>query len=144
MRLLLDTCVISEYIKSKPNQIVIDWLDQQNETELFISIISIAEIQKGIFKIQDSQPQRALQLNAWLFSLEEQFSGRILEINSQVLKMWAEINGISEAKGKKLPIIDSLIAATAAIHKATIVTRNTQDFQFISISTLNPWDKLYF
>jgi len=144
MRLLLDTCVISEYIKSKPNQMVIDWLDQQNETELFISIISIAEIQKGIFKIQNSQPQRALQLNRWLFSLEEQFSGRILEINSQVLKMWAEINGISEAKGKKLPIIDSLIAATAAIHKATIVTRNTQDFQFISISTLNPWDKLYF
>ncbi len=52
MKLLLDTCVVSEYIKNKPNQMVINWLDQQNETELFISIISIAEIQKGIFKIQ--------------------------------------------------------------------------------------------
>lgn len=139
MKLLLDTCVLSEYIKSKPHPTVIDWLDNQNENSLFISAISLAEIRKGMFKIRASQPQRYAQLVVWLANLEQQFAGRILAINDDVLIKWSEINGLSEALGKKLAIMDSLIAATALLHQATVVTRNVQDFALTPVRVINPW-----
>jgi hypothetical protein len=139
VRLLLDTCVLSEYAKSQANRQVIDWLDSQDETNLFISSISLAEIKKGMFKIKSSQPQRYQQLARWLDCLEQQFLGRTLAVDANVLATWAEINGLSEAQGKKLAVIDSLIAATAITHQASIVTRNTKDFQFIRVPVINPW-----
>jgi hypothetical protein len=140
MNYLLDTCVLSEYVKKKPNFQVIQWLDEQNEDSLFISILTIAELKKGIIKIKKSQASRYQKLNNWLLKIEQRFAGRILPLNKNILDTWATICGESEAKGKKLPIMDSLIASTATQHNLIIVTRNIDDFKFSSNQLFNPWD----
>jgi len=137
---LLDTCVLSEYTKKNPNSQVIDWLDEQEETGLFISILSIAEIRKGIIRIKDSQPNRYNKLSTWLEKLQTRFIDRIIPLNEKTLNSWAVICGRSEAKGIKLPIIDSLIAATAYEYQLTIVTRNVADFNFSTVKVFSPWD----
>ena len=134
MTYLLDTCVISEYVKKQPNQQVINWIDAQEESSLFISIITIAEIKKGIVRIEKSQPSRYQKLEKWLQKIEQRFTNRILPLNENILDTWAKICGQSEAQGKKLPIMDSLIAATASENNLIIVTRNLSDFAFSSMN----------
>ncbi len=140
MKYLLDTCVLSEYVKNKPNQKVIDWLDNQEESSLFISIITIAEIKKGIIKIEKSQPNRYEKLLVWLQQIEQRFTNRILPLNNNIFDNWAKICGQAEAEGQKLPIMDSLIAATANENHLIIVTRNISDFAFSSVNIFSPWD----
>ena len=140
MTYLLDTYVISEYVKKQPNQQVINWIDVQEESSLFISIITIAEIKKGIVRIEKSQPSRYQKLEKWLQKIEQRFTNRILPLNENILDTWAKICGQSEAQGKKLPIMDSLIAATASENNLVIVTRNLSDFAFSSVNVFSPWD----
>jgi predicted nucleic acid-binding protein len=140
VKYLLDTCVLSEYVKKKPNYQVVNWADNQDELGLFISILSIAELKKGIIRIKDSQPNRHKKLENWLQKLEQRFTNRILPLTENILNTWAVICGESEAKGKNLPIIDSLIAATAYEHDLIIVTRNISDFTFSSVRIFSPWD----
>jgi predicted nucleic acid-binding protein len=140
MTYLLDTCVISEYVKKQPNQQVINWIDAQEESSLFISIITIAEIKKGIVRIEKSQPSRYQKLEKWLQKIEQRFTNRILPLNENILDTWAKICGQSEAQGKKLPIMYSLIAATASENNLIIVTRNFSDFAFSSVNVFSPWD----
>jgi predicted nucleic acid-binding protein len=136
---LLDTCVLSEYTKKNPNSQVIDWLDGQEEAGLLISILSIAEIRKGIIRITDSQPNRANKLRIWVEKLQTRFIDRILPLDEEILNSWAVICGKSEAKGVKLPIMDSLIAVTAYEYQLTIVTRNVTDFNFSTVKVFSPW-----
>jgi len=82
---LLDTCVLSEYTKKNPNSQVIDWLDGQEEAGLLISILSIAEIRKGIIRITDSQPNRANKLRIWVEKLQTRFIDRILPLDEEIL-----------------------------------------------------------
>ena len=140
MSYLLDTCVLSEYTKKNPNSQVIDWLEGQEEVGLFISILSIAEIRKGIIRITDSQPDRANKLRIWVEKLQTRFIDRILPLDEKILNSWAVICGKSEAKGVKLTIMDSLIAATAYEYQLTIVTRNVTDFNFSTVKVFSPWD----
>jgi hypothetical protein len=140
MSYLLDTCVLSEYAKKRPNQQVIQWLDDQDEASLFISILTIAELKKGIIKIKNSQPPRYHKLTLWLETIEQKFNERILPLTNNILNIWAQTCGESEAKGNKLPIMDSLIAATAYEHNLIIITRNLSDFNFSSIKVVSPWD----
>ncbi|MDB9394836.1 type II toxin-antitoxin system VapC family toxin [Microcystis aeruginosa] len=140
MKYLLDTCVLSEYVKKKPNDRVINWVDNQDELTLFVSILSIAELKKGIIRIKNSQPSRYKKLWNWFQKLEKRFANRILPLTEDILNTWAVICGQSEAEGKKLPIIDSLIAATAYEHDLIIVTRNITDFTFSSVRIFSPWD----
>ena len=140
MNYLLDTCVLSEYVKKNPNTQVIKWLDDQDETSLFISILSIAELKKGIIRIQNSQPNRYQKLWNWLQQLEQRFNPRIIPLDNDIINTWATICGQSEAKGQKLPIIDSLIAATAYQYNLIVVTRNISDFTFPSIEVFSPWE----
>ncbi|MBD2394057.1 type II toxin-antitoxin system VapC family toxin [Cyanobacterium aponinum FACHB-4101] len=140
MNYLLDTCVISEYSKKKLNQPVIKWLDDQQKDSLFISILTIAELKKGIFKIRKSQPERYTKLNKWIKILEKQFDGRILSLSQEILNTWAEITGESEANGNKLSIMDSLIGATALEYNLIIVTRNVSDFNFSLFKVFSPWE----
>ncbi len=140
MKYLLDTCVISEYVKKQPNYQVIEWVDRQNEPNLFISIITIAEIKKGIIRIENSQPQRYQKLTKWLNTIEQRFRGRILPLSNKILYIWAKICGDAEAQGKKIPIMDSLIMATAYDYNLTIVTRNINDFKYSDTKVFSPWD----
>lgn len=139
MTYLLDTCVISEYVRKKSNPHVIQWVDDQDESNLFLSVLTLGELKKGIIKIENTNSTRYEKLLEWLKIVESRFSDRILSIGNQTISIWAECCGKSEAKGKKLPIIDSLLAATAQEHELIIVTRNVDDFRFSSATTFNPW-----
>ncbi len=140
MNYLLDTCVISEYIKKQPNNKLIDWLDEQPETSLFISILTIGELKKGVIKIKNTNLNRYNKLSQWIIQIETRFQDRILPLNQNVINIWAKMCGENEAKGKKLPVMDSLIASTAIEFDLIIVTRNIDDFDSLSVKTFNPWD----
>lgn len=143
---LLDTLVISEYLRKKPAKKVIDWLDEQDEHSLYISCLTIAELKKGYYKLQSKaasvgDSRRAEKINAWIQKLEERFQDRIVQIDAELLELWATICGRSEAEGKKLPVLDSLLVATAQTHGLTAVTRNVGDFENCSksIKIYNPY-----
>ena len=114
MKYLIDTCVLGEVVKPKPNGNVIEWLRRQNESCLYISVLTLGEISKGIEKVKDIQ--RKKQLHLWLIDdLRERFSDRILPVNEQVAMTWGQIQGKAEIQGKSMPSIDGLIAATALV-----------------------------
>ena len=139
MNFLLDTCVISELIKPQQNKKVIDWINSCSEGTLFLSSLTIGEIQKGISKLPVSKKKSKLQ--NWLDqSLFERFERKILPIDYIVAQKWGEILSSSEKKGFRLPAIDSLIAATAIVNNMTLVTRNINDMVYSGVSLYNPWE----
>lgn len=138
MSWLLDTCALSEYIKKTPDPKVIGWLDEQDETSLFISVISLGEVEKGILKLRTSDPRRAQKLTAWLGKVEQRFAGRILPLDAAALSTWAQFSAQAELAGRPLPVMDGLLMATAQCHGLTVVTRNAQDFESFP-RVFNPW-----
>lgn len=138
MSWLLDTCAISEYAKRAPNRNVIAWLDAQDELSMFISVITLGEIEKGILKLRATDAHRSQRLTAWLGLVEQRFSGRTLPLDSASLHVWAQLSANAELAGKPLPVMDGLIMATAQCHGLTVVTRNVQDFAHYP-QVLNPW-----
>ncbi len=139
MNYLIDTCIISESVKSRPNVNVSNWFNQYETTQLFLSAVSIAEIKKGIYKIEVAQPEKALRLQNWLNTIEFEFSQRILPISSDVLEQWAQLSARTENQGNKLAVMDSLIAATACCYDLVLVTRNTEDFKQCQFKVIDPF-----
>ena len=138
MSWLLDTCALSEYGKKAPAPKVIAWLDEQDETSLFISVITLGEIEKGILKLRKADPSRSQKLTAWLGKVEQRFAGRILPLDAAALHVWAQIAAHTELAGQTLPVMDGLLMATAQCHGLTVVTRNVQDFALYP-QVFNPW-----
>ena len=138
MSWLLDTCALSEYAKKSPAPEVIAWLDEQDETSLFISVITLGEIEKGILKLRKADPRRSQKLTAWLGKVEQRFAGRILPLDAAALHVWAQIAAQAELAGQPLPVMDGLLMATAQCHGLTVVTRNVQDFMPYP-QVFNPW-----
>jgi len=142
MSYLLDTCVLSECVKKLPNLLINQWFNQQLPEQLFLSGITLAELRKGIYKIESSQPERHKKLQDWLHTIEVKFYLRILPVNSNVLNIWAKLSADAELQGKKLAVMDSLIAATALEFNLVLVTRNSSDFEYTSVKQMNPWQTL--
>lgn len=138
MSWLLDTCVLSEYVKKAPAQQVIRWLDEQDETSLYLSVVSIGEIEKGILKLRANDLSRSQKLTAWLGRVEQRFAGRILSLDTAELHAWAQLAASAELAGQHLPVMDGLITATAQCHGLTVVTRNTGDFRLYP-QVFDPW-----
>ena len=146
MMYLLDTPVVSEYLKRKPSLKVIEWLDAQDGHSLYISCLTIAELRKGYYKLESSavsaqKNRRAAKIIAWIRKLEGRFADRIVEIDNDVLEKWASMCGRSEAEGNKLPEIDSLLAASALACGLAVVTPNVADFKRCSqeMKIYNPY-----
>lgn len=138
MKYLLDTCLISELVKKEPNRAVVSWLDKQEERSLFLSVLTLGELQKGISKLPDGV--RKDQLQAWAgHDLVERFSGRMIDIDRETALVWGKLQGESEQQGERLPVMDSLIAATATAHGLTVVTRNIKDMERCRARVCNPW-----
>ncbi len=137
MKNLLDTCVIAEYQKPAPDTKVINWLSTQIEESLFLSVLSIGEIEKGIARLPASK--RKNNLEEFLENLVTRFDRRILDLDTQTLRRWGRLTGSLEKKGRILPIIDSFLAATALEYDLTIITRNTNDFAGTGARVLNIW-----
>ena len=139
MNYLLDTCVISELIKPRPSQKVVTWIDSIEEEKLYISVITIGEFEKGISKLPTSSKKD--RISDWLNEdLLIRFKGRILDLDVNTLIKWGQIVANLENQGRKIPAVDSLIAATVLQYDLCLVTRNIQDFQNCSIKILNPWE----
>jgi len=138
MSWLLDTCAISEYAKKAPATKVISWLDEQDEASLFISVITLGEIEKGILNLRKADPHRSQKLTAWLGTVEQRFAGRILPLDAAALHVWAQIAAGAELAGQPMPVMDGLLMATAQCHGLTVVTRNMQDFAPYP-QVFNPW-----
>ena len=138
MSWLLDTCALSEYAKKAPAPEVIAWLDEQDEASLYISVISLGEIEKGILKLRRRSPARSQKLTAWLGKVEQRFVGRILPLDAAALRVWGQLSAHLELAGRSLPVMDGLIMATAQCHGLTVVTRNVQDFAAYP-QIFNPW-----
>jgi len=138
MKWLLDTCVISELVSKHPNRAVIDWIDSIEPENLYLSVITIGEIAKGVEKLPQSK--RKGELHRWLAEdLLLRFDGRILLLDVDVLLVWGQLTGRLESKGKKMSAMDSLMAATAMHWNLTIVTRNVSDYSHSGIPVFNTW-----
>lgn len=138
MEYLLDTCVLSELVKKSPSALVSGWLKQQSEHRLYISVLTIGEIVKGIECLPDSV--RKTTLTSWLENdLVNRFEGRIFDVDHAVAATWGRLAGESERRGKIVSPIDGLISATAQTHDCILVTRNTGDMPLDPKQLLNPW-----
>jgi predicted nucleic acid-binding protein len=137
VKYLLDTCVLSEMVKSVPDSKVVKWFEACNVHQLYTSVMTLAELQRGVARLPESK--RRTELALWLQELEIGFENRILVFDTNVAKAWVEITVAAEAQGKSLAAFDSLIAATARAHDCLLVTRNVRDFSNASIEILNPW-----
>lgn len=135
---LLDTNCVSEAVRRKPEPRVISWLESADETLLYLSVLTLGEIRKGVAALPQSK--RRTSLESWLNTeLQVRFSARILPINAAIADRWGAIAAAAKAKGKALSIIDGLLAATAIEHDLTIVSRNEGDFVGVPVQVLNPW-----
>ena len=139
MKYLLDTCVISELIKPQPNRSVVSWLQSQTENDLYLSVLTFGEIEKGIEKAANEARKSKLKL--WVEEdLKQRFKGRILAIDLDVCTKWGEIQARTELLGKPMPSIDGLIVVSALVNNCIMVTRNVKDMQQSGVELFNPWE----
>src|ERR671925_376249 len=138
MKYLLDTNVISELVAKQPNKRVVQWIDDLDPSSVYLSVITIGELRKGIEKLPDSQRKEVL--STWLTDdLLGRFDGRILSLDVDVMLAWGTLMGQLERTGRPLAAIDSLIAALALYHSCSLVTRNEDDFKDAGVTIINPW-----
>jgi tRNA(fMet)-specific endonuclease VapC len=138
MNYLLDTNVISELIARQPNPQVVAWVDSMDPSTVFLSVITIGEIRKGIEKA--ASPERRAALSTWLNSdLLVRFDGKIATITAGVALRWGELTGRLEQAGRPAAALDSLIAAITLEGDFTLVTRNEGDFAHTGVRMVNPW-----
>lgn len=140
MSYLLDTSVVSELVKKSPHLPVLKWIGEQDEATLYLSVVTIGELEKGIARLPASA--RKARLQSWVRrDLVERFGERLLAVDLQAATRWGAYSGESEKRGQPLPVIDSLIAATASVHGLAVVTRNVEDFERCGVACVNPWDQ---
>jgi toxin FitB len=136
---LLDTNCISELVRPRPEQRVLDWMDAADESLLYLSVLTMGEIRKGLAEL--AQSKRRTQIETWLeLDLRARFAGRILPIDGPVADRWGQLAGDVKRQGKTLAVIDGLLAASALQHNLTVVSRYTSDFVHTRVSVLNPWE----
>jgi predicted nucleic acid-binding protein len=134
---LIDTNVLSELRRKEPDVNVVNWMNQRPARSLYLSVLTIGELRKGIEALPIGN--RKTQLVDWLEQdLTRFFSGRVLTVDHAVADRWGRL--MAQAQ-RPLPAIDSLLAATALVHDLTLVTRNVNDFQHPGLVVIDPWQK---
>ena len=138
MSFLLDTNVVSEWTKPRPNPGVVEWLANVDEDSVYLSVVTLAELRHGIERL--SPGKRRIQLDEWLRAdLPLRFEHRILPVDAAIADQWGHLVARRESKGRSIHAMDALIAATAEVHSLTLVTRNASDFTQAAKSIVNPW-----
>lgn len=133
---LLDTNILSETRKKQADERVISFLSSTEPSALYISVLTLGELRKGVALKKRSDKDAAKKIAAWVDGLEFSFGDRILGIDAATASLWGELSA-----QRPRPVIDTLLAATAIVHELTLVTRNTGDVQDIDLELLNPWEK---
>jgi hypothetical protein len=133
---LLDTNVISEFRKgNQMHPSVQNWWCETDVQSVYVSVMVLGEIRQGIERLRTSDPQRARAIERWLRSIARSMGTRVLVVNQQIADVWGRM-GIK----RTLPLVDSLLAATALAHDLTLVTRNTKDIKDTGVRYLNPFE----
>ena len=137
---LLDTNIISELVKPKPEANVTEWIENTDESLLYLSVLTLGEIRRGIASLPQSR--RRATLEAWLDKdLRARFEGRFLVIDQEVADRWGLLTAAARSSGIVLPVIDGLLAATALEHNLTLVTRDSGQIPSMGVAVFNPWEK---
>ena len=135
---LLDTNCVSELIRPHPDRRVMEWMDAANESSLYLSVLTLGEIRKGINSLPGSSRRTALE--SWLnHDLLIRFADRILDVDQAVADRWGRLAAAAVATKQLLPVIDGLLAATAIHHNLTLVTCNAKDVALTGVPVINPW-----
>nr|WP_275448631.1 type II toxin-antitoxin system VapC family toxin [Mesorhizobium sp. IRAMC:0171] len=136
--MLLDTNVLSEVTKPTPDPKVLEWLDQLDEDRSFISVVSIAEIRRGVALMDEGRKRETLA--EWLAQdLPQRFEQRVLHVDEPIALAWGDLMALAKRRGRGLSSMDGLIAATATAKQLTLATRNTKDFEGLEIDLFDPW-----
>jgi len=136
---LLDTCVLSEFTRRQPDKRVIEWLNSIEEEKLFISVITVGEIQRGIERLPDSH--RKTELLVWMNTgLLKRFAERMIAIDAPTMFIWGSLTARLEAAGQPMSVMDSLILASALQNNLIVATRNVADFLSGGVQVINPWE----
>lgn len=138
MSFLLDTNVVSEWTKPHPNAGLTEWLSHVDEEEVFLSVITFAELRFGIERLATGSRRKGL--DEWLRTeLPLRFEQRILLVDGAIADEWGRLLARGAARGRPIGAMDALVASTAQVHSLTLVTRNARDFEGAVGSVLNPW-----
>lgn len=138
MRVLLDTCVVSEIRHPQGAPAVKATVESLDDEDTFLSVVTLGELAGGVARLE--QGRRRRELMAWLDGLETHFSDRILPIDSGTARIWGELDALAQSAGRRASATDGMIAATARVHGLHVMTRNVADFEPLGALTVNPWD----
>jgi predicted nucleic acid-binding protein len=140
VNVLIDTNVVSEWTKPRPDSGVVAWLAEADEDRVFISVITLAELRYGIEKMPAGAKRN--RLDTWVSEqLPARFEARVLPIDSETADTWGRVMARGTTAGRPVGTMDAFIAATAERHHLTLVTRNVSDFDVLGIRVINPWSK---
>jgi predicted nucleic acid-binding protein len=135
---LLDTNVVSEWTKQRPDAGVVAWLAEVDEDRVFISIVTLAELRYGVERLPAGA--RRERLDAWLTQdLPVRFEARMLPVDAGTANAWGKVMARGQAAGRPVGTMDAFIAATAEQHDLTLVTRNITDFEALKVRLVSPW-----
>jgi predicted nucleic acid-binding protein len=138
LNFLLDTNVVSEWVKPRPDPNVVHWMADIEEERVFVSVITFAELIQGIEGMAAGRRRAALE--SWLVNdLAPRFEGRILAVDLRVAQFWGNIMARGRKKGISLGAMDAFFASTAEAHEMTLVRRDTREFERLGIAVFNPW-----
>ncbi len=134
MRYLLDTNVVSELVRTRPDEQVVAWLRRLRTPQIYLSVLTVGEIRTGVQRLMSRDAARATALETWVHGLEETYGDRILPVTLEIAQRWPAVHA-----ARPLPVVDSLLAATALAHGLTVATRNTRDFVTCGVPVVNPF-----
>lgn len=138
MNHLLDTTVVSEWTRPRPDPSVVRWLDEVDEDRVHLSVITLGEPREGVDRTPHGRRRAAL--DRWLRDdPPDRFAGRVLPVDAAVAQRWGELRAAGASTGRTVPVVDGLLGATASVHGLTVVTRNTRDSSPMDLSVLDPW-----
>lgn len=138
MNYLLDTCILTEFARKKPEPKVIRWMDSIDHDAIFTSAITIGEIQRGIERLPESP--RKDELLQWIYNgLVERLKDHIIPLDTTTLTIWGSLTAWRDGDGKPLGVLESLIAASALRNNMTIATRYTDVYHRTGVPVVNPW-----
>ncbi len=135
MSYLLDTNTLAELRKPRAHPGVMSWFAAVEGSQLYLSVLVVGEINQGVARLARRDPRQAAVYDAWLGRLRREFADRVLPVTEEVALEWGRLNS-----GDPLPVVDGLLAATALVHRLTLVTRNVGDFSRTGAALLNPFD----